>query len=535
MSGYCILPLLLKSMPQIALITAQELIQRRASGETCFAEIRLTEANLSGANLSEIDLSQSSLSLVNFSGANLSHANLQGAKLNVARLGSANLSHVNLSGADLNVANLSLADLNHAVLRQASLIRGELMRTDLSSADLTEANLSEATLREAKLRATNLSRANLSRADLTEACLANANLTQANLSRSSLVRSDMQGADLRGAELRHADFRGGNFSDVNLSGANLRWADFSGAKLCGANLRDAKLSGANLSGVDLSQADLSGATLVHADLSRANLIEVEWQGADLTGAKLTGAKLYGVSRFNLSTEGLVCGWLDLSPGGDHSKVVRFSDEETRRFFNETPPTVNLDIDFELDPESHLALAATYQQIAQQCDILQRSPEIQLDHRRTRLIFRVTNDQQLLPMAAVVALPFQARQVVLDYISKLISNLETQVQDAPELSEIDLIKAHHFALIARRGLDAAKAVEFSKMVTKFVHKSTLFQAPVQVTVSNSSGQSLELYRHAEFGRRTRRFSTGSSKQSDPIDTVPTLMPNLSEMLEFIENC
>ncbi len=525
-------------MPQIASITAKELIQRRASGEKGFTAIRLTEANLSGANLSEIDLSQSSLSLVNFSGANLSHANLQGAKLNVARLGSANLSHVNLSGADLNVANLSLADLNHAILNRASLIRGELMRADLSEAELIEANLSEATLREAKLRQTNLSGANLSRADLTEANLVDANLTDANLSRASLVRTNMQGADLRGAELRHADFRGGNFSDANLSGANLRWADFSGAKLCGANLRGAKLSGANLSGVDLSQADLSGATLVHADLSRANLIEVEWRGADLTGAKLTGAKLYGVSRFDLETEGLVCGWLDLSPGGDHSKTVRFTEEEVQRFFNETPPTMCLDIDFELDPESHLALAATYQQIAQKCEILNRAPEIQFDNRRTRLIFRVKDDQQLLPIAAIVTLPFQSRHVVLNVIQGIVEQLEIHAKSSIDGSEVESIRAHHAALIARQGLEAAQAVEFSQMVTKFVQKSPLFQAPTHVQVTNSSNQALELYHHPEFGRRTRRSMIRDRKSTTsptPAADTPIKQPSLNEILRFIENC
>ncbi|MCU0547302.1 MAG: pentapeptide repeat-containing protein [Oscillatoriaceae cyanobacterium Prado104] len=512
---------------------AEELITKYTAGERDFTAILLCEANLSRVNLSGANFSDAILSLTNMSGTNLCEANMRKAKLNVARLSGANLNKANLNGAILNVANLIRADLSDAQLVEATLIRAELIRADLSGANLSGANLSEADLREATLREANLEQADLSGAHLRGTTIAAANLERANLHRADLSRADLRGASLCNAELRQANLSQANLSGADLRGANLRWADLSGANLTGADLDEARLSGANLYGANLSNVNLLNATLVHADLTQVNLAHADWVGADLTGAALTGAKLYAVSRFNLKADDITCDWVDLSANGDRSHIQRFSPEEAHRFFNATPPTVQIIVDRALDPEANYILAATYRQIAQQYSGLCRPPSIEVNSRRTIVSFRIEQDEQLFATAYVGIIPFSDAAFTQKNIITSIKMVQPQSGNN--------LGVRVSNLVAQLSVGLTQTIrKIGEMKIGPVHPddravSGFFQSPTQTVLFNSSAESLMVHYHPDFGRHLVNVpGVGKTSVNPAIKAQKLTTPPINTVVEFIKS-
>ena len=515
------------------LMQVEEFLKKYAQGSRDFKGVNLSEANLSGVNLSGANLSEANLSIANLSGANLSQANLSEAKLNVAKLSGANLTNANLSGAILNVANLVRADLGGADLSEAALIRAELIRAELSGANLSGANLTGADLGEARLRLANLSGANLSEANLRGTCLISASLEQANLHGADLSRADLSGADLRGAEFRQAYLGLANLSGADLSGANLRWADLSGVNLKWANLSEAKLSGANLNGADLSNANLLNTSLVHADLTQANLIRADWVGADLTGATLTGAKLYAVSRFGLKTEGMNCDWVDLSPDGDRTQIYRLTPEEARKFFHQTLPTIRIIVDAPLDQEANFALAAVYYQFAQEYPYLNRPPSVEVGDRRTTITLRIDSDEQLLSTAYVAISPFDDAVPTQANIMNLLGIVQAQNVESLSIQEnnqIHKIINELMELLAK--LQRNKVLKF---FPKTIKKGAFFKSATQTTLINSNDRALNIYHHANFGKKfiIAPLMEGILKKV-PVNPNKVTLPPSNVICEFIKS-
>lgn len=496
----------------------EEILRKYAAGVRDFTAANLCEANLSRATLSGANLSQANLSIANLGGANLTGANLSHAKLNVAKLNGANLNGANLNGADLNVANLIRADLSDATLIQAALIRAELIRVDLSRANLSEANLNGATLREAKLRQANLAGANLSEADLTNASLKAANLERATLRETDLRGADLSGANLRNAELRRANLSGAKLIGADLSGANLRWADLSGATVRWADLSEAKLSGANLRGADLSNANLLNASLVYSDLTQSNLIEVDWMGADLSGATLTGAKLYEVLRYGLKTEGLICEWVDLSENGDRSAIYRLTPEDSKKFFNQTLPTVRITVDAPLTADAHLALAVAYHQIAQRYPGLSNPPNIEVSGRRTTLTFRINTDARLFSTAYVAILPFKDAAITQEKIFRLVQMIES-----PDISNL-----------LNQATSKLAEIKKSETFTKMVKREKFFAASTLTVLTNSGNRTLDVHHNPYFGKRwltaTENIELPSTSLSE---NQQFALPPVSVVISFIQ--
>ena len=512
---------------------AEELIAKYAAGERNFTAILLCEANLSRIDLSGANFSEAILSLTNMSGTNLSNANMRKAKLNVARLSGANLHKANLSGAILNVANLIRADLSEAQLVEATMIRAELIRADLSGANLSGANLSEADLREATLREANLEQADLSGAHLRGASLTAANLERANLHRADLSRADLRGVNLCNAELRQANLSQANLSGADLRGANLRWADLSGANLTGADLDEARLSGANLYGANLSNVNLLNATLVHADLTQANLIHADWVGADLTGAALTGAKIYAVSRFDLKADDITCDWVDLSPNGDRSHIQRFTPEESQRFFNATPPTVQIIVDRPLDPDANFVLAATYRQIAAQYSGLSHPPSIEVNSRRTVISFRIDEDEQLFPTAFVAIIPFSDAAFTQKNLITLIKMIQPQSGNNLGVRVSNLVVQLNVALT--KTIRKIGEIKIQPIRLDRESASSFFQSPTQTVLSNSSGESLMVHYHPDFGRNlTNLPGVNKTSISPAIKAQRFTTPPLNTVVEFVKS-
>ena len=511
---------------------AEELQAKYAAGERDFTAILLCEANLSRIDLSGANFTEAILSLTNLSGANLSGANMRKAKLNVARLSGANLNKANLSGAILNVANLIRADLREAQLVEATLIRAELIRADLSIANLNGANLSEADLREATLREANLEQADLSGAHLRGACLTAANLERANLHRADLSRADLRGVNLCNAELRQANLSQANLSGADLRGANLRWADLSGTNLTGADLGEARLSGANLYGANLSNANLLNATLVHADLTQANLIHADWVGADLTGAALTGAKIYAVSRFGLKADDITCDWVDLSPNGDRSDIQRFSAEKAQKYFNATPPTVQIIVDQPLDPNANFILAATYRQIALQYPGLSNPPSIEVNSRRTIISFRIEQDEQLFSTAFVAIIPFSDAAFTQKNIITLLRMIQPQTANNLGVRVSNLVAQLSVALTQTIRKIGEMKIQPVRLDNETV--STFFQSPTQTILSNSCAESLMVHYHPDFGRHLINLPGVNKNSINPAIKAQRLTtPPINTVIEFIK--
>ena len=467
-----------------------ELVKKYAQGERNFAAINLTEVNLSQMNLSQTNLRGAILFVSNLSGADLTSANLTKANLNVARLSSTNLHKAILNQATLNVANLVRANLSEAQLVEATLVKGELVRVELTQANLTRANLSGADMREAILTQANLTQANLSSVNLRLAILSETNLEQADLHSADLTKADLQGANFTNAELRQAKLSMANMRNAQFNGANLRWAILNGADLTNADLSNVKLSGANLRGANLTNAKLTNASLVHTDLTEANLIKADLVGVDLSGAILTGAKFYEVSRLNIKAEEIVCEWIDVSAKGDNTQVYRFkSSAESKRFFNQQSPIVQIIVDSPLELKANVALATSYHQLAKDYQFINRPPSIEVSYKKTILNFRVDSDELLFLLAFVVILPFaDAKKSQLNVI-EIVKNIPFKKMNT-KILELEI----GMEQIIKKNLRIKKVIESVRS------KISFFSAPTQLILNNSSGKSLVVSANPNFGKK-----------------------------------
>lgn len=465
--------------------------------------------------LPHIILKRARLKVVDLSGANLSQAQLQQAVLNVSRLSGANLSQAQLQQAQLNVTNLIQAVLVGANLHQASLIRAELLRADLSNTTLIQANLQEADLREARLRWARLNKTNLSQCNLRNSNLSGSDLTAAQLYSANMESANLKGAILRRAEMRHANLHSANLNGANLREVNLRWADLSGANLEEADLTGAKLSGANLAGARLGGAILKDTILVHADFSRANLQGVYCVSSDLSGATLTGALLHGATCNDLKTAEIDCKWIDLSPHGDRSEVRQFSSaEDIRQFFNRQMPKVQLVVDQALDQPTHTVLATVYNRIGQQIPLFSTPPDIEITYRRTLLTFSVEALANLLAIAYLVVWPFSDYRRVWAALTKISAQ-------SPEDQETAILKPALNAVKQQLGETSSRSLPAASAEHPF------FAAPIQVTLSNTIGQTLELYHSPQFGIRNLSMQNAPSA-----DRMLISMPSLEAYVAFV---
>ncbi|WP_008308335.1 pentapeptide repeat-containing protein [Leptolyngbya sp. PCC 6406] len=500
--------------------TAELLLERYAQGERDFSQVSLNECNLAGAQIPHIVLRQANLNIVNLSTANLSFSDLQQASLNVSRFSGANLSQACLRQAQLNVANLIRAVLVGADLSEASLIRAELLRADLSNATLNQANLSEADLREARLRWARLSGANLSQSDLRKSNFLGANLEGAQLYAAQMEDTVLSGAVLQRAELRHATLMGADLSGANLRGANLRWADLSGANLQEADLTDAKLSGATLVGADLSGATLVNTILVHTDLSRTRLQRVYCVDSDLSGATLNGAFLAGAVCYDLVTAETTCDWVDLSVNGDGSKVQRFTDAGAiHAFFNRRPPQVQVVVDVALTQGAHASLAQAYHQLAAVLDWFVMPPDIEISHRRTVLTFKADTETTLMAIAFLSTWPFKDRKAVRTALLGFVTAEKTAaVPNLPNQAILECLEAT---------VSEVDTLELCPL-REDLDQSSFFAAPLQVKLTNTTGQALELYHNPRFGVRNFPLAQGLF----PVQPRQDPFPHLEDYQSFV---
>ena len=447
-------------------------------------------------------------------------------KLNVARLSGANLTQAQLHGTLLNVANLISADLRKANLQSAILICVEMIRAELTGANLQSANLSGSDLREAILSKANLSGSNLKDANLGRTLLTRANLEQANLENVLLTNSDLIGANLRGANLLKASLRRANLREANLSGTNLSETNLSGANLRCADLTNANLQSANLEGADLRLAKLGNANLANANLSDANLMEVDWLGADLTGATLTGAKLYGVSRFGIETKGLICNSLDLSPEGDIPQIYQFTTAETAaKFFNQSIPTLEINVAADLTLNGSVILAAVYEKLAKIYPAVKKPPSIKVSSRRTVLNFELDSNEELFPAAYTAIFPFEDCPPNQRYLVAFLRMLK--LDNHPELDSFTRQRIQEIKQSFSQVISSLSVITFP-LDTLEAETARFFQAPTRTILINSSKVTLEIYSNPNFGYLTR----DAHAIADEPTSVQAILPKVKTLIEFI---
>jgi len=282
----------------------------------------------------------------------------------------------------------------------------------------------------------------------------------------------------------------------------------------------------------LSNANLLNATLVHADLTQANLIQADWVGADLTGAALTGAKIYAVSRFGLKADDITCDWVDLSPNGDRSEVQRFSAERAHKYFNATPPTVQIIVDRPLDPNANFILAATYRQIALQYPGLSNPPSIEVNSRRTIISFGIEQDEQLFSTAFVAIIPFSDAAFTQKNILTLLRMIQPQTANN--------LGVRVSNLVAQLSVDLTQTIrKIGEMKIQPVRLdnetvSTFSQSPTETILSNSSAESLMVHYHPDFGRHLINLPGVNKNLINPAIKAQRLTtPPINTVIEFIK--
>ncbi|MEM6351336.1 MAG: pentapeptide repeat-containing protein [Cyanobacteria bacterium P01_D01_bin.14] len=514
------LPLIRTFLLSQASMDAAELVSRYQQGERTFEQVDLHERTLVGVDLSHSLMPAANFAIANLSSANLSHCSLNQADFNVARLSGANLSDAQLVRARLNVANLVRAILTGANLTASTLVRVEAMRCELSHALLRQADLTEADLQESQLRWSDLTEANLSRVNLSHSSLTGTCLRQTQLNAADLTQVDLRGAVLEQANLQSAQLAQADLAGANLQGACLRWANLRGANLSDADLTGAKLSGANLRGANLSGADLSETSFIQANLSHANLMHTQWRQADLTEAQLTGAKLYGSTRFDLATRALQCDWVDLSADGRGKDLCYFQQaDEIHTFFNRSQPSVELLIDAPLSTEAHAMLAQRYAQLTQQPDsMLQTPPSIHVDVRKTQLLFHPQQDRTLFSLAQAAILPFISSQLLQRHLVMMTSRLQ-----AFDLAEFAPPQRQQLSVLIYGLVDLChRCARQARLPGRQpVLESSFFTQPIQIRLTNSSGQCLMLYRSPRFGVRCPADLAPSLPQATALSPAPSL--------------
>ena len=309
-------------------MTAEELLERYASGEREFSGIRIqaneNEAIFSGQDLSKINLAGSVLS-GNWNNINLSSALLFGVKGERWDLRGANLTRANFRGTLLDKCNLTDCNFTNTFLNGLYCTQVMIERSDFSGADLSGAHFSDTSLSQLNLSGADLSGVKGMNTSMLEALgclLENTRMPDGRIVERSSFRQGMgmtaeellkryaEGErDFFGVELTDADLSRATGWDIDnpkgqvITGTVFTEAIFSRTDFSGNDMRACAMSGATLIQCKFIRADLSGCNFTDSDLSGANFLGAKLRGVDFTRTNLRGANMTGVDL----TEANMCG------------------------------------------------------------------------------------------------------------------------------------------------------------------------------------------------------------------------------------
>lgn len=174
------------SRPPVVLtrLTPRKFTQRRAAGETLFADTSLENTSIASLVLKFCD----------FTGIQWTNVDARGIQLNSSKLCRAKLNFVNLSGANLfscNAQHLEATNCNFSGMNAytARFVGAKLAGCSFRAAQLLHVDFRDADLRQADLRGANLRHADLRGAKLDGAMLAQAILDQAKIDTNALAKA----------------------------------------------------------------------------------------------------------------------------------------------------------------------------------------------------------------------------------------------------------------------------------------------------------------------------------------------------------
>ena len=192
-----------RKLPQ----SAEELLERYASGERDFRQANLSGAFLRNAALNDVILTD----------ANLDGADLSGAQFADSQLTFSHFRGANLRGAMLNNADMRATIFHDAVLSESSAAFCDLRESELNRANIISANLEEASLNDADLSGADVRGTQLSGVDFSDAKLSGANFAEAKLHATNLVGVDLAPLCIANPSVIHVEPSSVDYRSIVLS------------------------------------------------------------------------------------------------------------------------------------------------------------------------------------------------------------------------------------------------------------------------------------------------------------------------------
>ena len=212
--------------------------------------------------------------------------------------------------------------------------------------------------------------------------------------------------------------------------------------------------------------------------------------------------------------------MDLSRNGDRSKIQSFQDANAiHTFFNRRPPRVQVIVDVALTQGAHASLARTYHHLSEILTWFVRPPDIEISHRRTVLTFVADSEMALMAIAYLASWPFKDNKAVRTALFEFVE-AESATPVTGGLSQ-GLITQLKETLASLHGSD-------SEAQRQPLEQSSFFTAPIQVRLSNTSGQGLELYHNPRFGVRNFPLAQGVF----PVQPRQDPFPHLEDYRAFV---
>jgi hypothetical protein len=205
----------------------------------------------------------------------------------------------------------------------------------------------------------------------------------------------------------------------------------------------------------------------------------------------------------------------LSEKGDRTIVHRFTAQNAETFFHNTLPTVQIIVDSPLDAAAHLAMALAYQQIAQRYSWLNSSPNIEVSQRRTKLTFTMDSDRRLFAIAYAAILPFADAKVTQENITHVVQ----------------MIQSNELLNSLNQTREQIQEIYKSQTFNRTRQREDFFRAHTQTILTNSGNRTLDIYHHANFGKR---YLSRLNDSSNSIKPVPNLkLPPVNIIVNFLK--
>ncbi|AFZ25506.1 hypothetical protein Cylst_3354 [Cylindrospermum stagnale PCC 7417] len=230
---------------------------------------------------------------------------------------------------------------------------------------------------------------------------------------------------------------------------------------------------------------------------------------------------------------MTCEWVDLSPTGDRSIIQKFDAEDSRDFFNATPPTIRIVIDAPLEHEANFALAGADYQIAQEYQLLKQPPSIESGRRRTVFTVRVDNDEALLPTAYVAILPFQDAIATQNNIYAIAEIIKSQVITPQDIKSPHLVE--QLTRLIEEAMNKATIIKQTKKNLEIAAKLNFVKVPTQTILTNSSAHTLMVHDNPNVRKRWINHSSLAPLVYNEISRESTnnIMPSLNMIIDFVK--